>query len=158
MANEEHVTIVTGLIQDLLNQMGVEATVEYEQSLTRGNVFNISLPNAYELIGREGLTLHALEVVSHQLAAKHFRGKEPFFFSLDVDDYKRKREWSLKETAKEAVQSVKRTEHEVKLEPMPNYERRLVHAYIQENFPDFISESIGFGNSRRIVIKKKSTA
>ncbi len=152
---EEYITTTTRIIQDLLNHMGLEATVDYEASLTKGNVFNITVPNPYVLIGRQGLTLHALEVVAHQIAAKELRGREPFFFSLDVDDYKRKREWFLKEMAKEAVNTVKRTDKEVRLEPMPNYERRLVHAYIQENHSEYTSESIGMGSSRRIVIKKK---
>ena len=156
MSNEELISTTTRIIQDLLNHMGLEATIEYEASMTKGNVFNINVPNPYVLIGRQGTTLHALEVVVHQIAAKTFRGKEPFFFSLDVDDYKRKREWFLKEMAKEAVNSVKRIGKEVRLEPMPNYERRLVHAYIQDNHPDYTSESIGLGNSRRIVIRKKT--
>jgi spoIIIJ-associated protein len=155
MTKEEQITTTINIIQDMLNHMGLEATVDYEVSLTKGNVFNINIPNPYVLIGREGQTLHALEVVVRQLAIKA-TGSEPFFFTIDVDDYKRKREWHLKETAKEAVDYVKRTSHEARLEPMPNYERRLVHAYIQEHFPGYSSESTGFGVSRRVVIKKKT--
>jgi spoIIIJ-associated protein len=155
MTQEEYIITTTNIIQDVLNHMGLEATLEYESTVTRGNVFNVHMPNAYVLIGREGQTLYALETVARQLVAKATRGSEPFFFSIDIDDYKRKREWQLKEMAKEAVDYVKRTGHESKLDPMPNYERRLVHAYVQENFVDYSSESVGFGNNRRIVIKKK---
>ncbi len=152
---EEQITITTNIIQDLLNHMGLEATVEYEASITQGNVFNISMPNPYVLIGRQGSILHAFEVVVRQLSGKATRGSSPFFFVIDIDDYKRKREWAVKEMAKEAVDRVKRIDKPVVLEPMPNYERRLVHAYIQENYPDFSSESTGFGSSRRVVVKKK---
>jgi spoIIIJ-associated protein len=155
MTQEEQISNTTRIIQDLLNHMGLEATVEYENSPTVGNVFNVQVPNPYVLIGREGATLHALEVIARQLSVKAAQGNAPFFFSIDVDDYKRKREWHLKETAKEAVDYVKRTGHEAHLEPMPNYERRLVHAYIQENFPVYSSESVGYGNGRRIVVRKK---
>jgi len=79
----------------------------------------------------------------------------PFWFTLDVDDYKRKREWYLKETAKGAVDHIKKTGRAVALEPMPNYERRLIHAYLQENCPEAESSSIGNEPYRKVVIRLK---
>lgn len=146
---------VKHLIQDLLNRTGVQATVEFEDSLLKGLVFNISSRDSRLLIGRQGNTLHSLEILAHALAARAFPGEAPFYFSLDVDDYKRKREWFLKEEARNFVDQVKRTSHPVTMEPMPNYERRLVHAYLQENFPDVITESIGEEPNRKIVIRLK---
>jgi len=145
---------VKQLIQDLLDRTGVQTTVEYEDSLIKGLVFNISSRDSRLLIGRQGSTLHYLEILVHALAARVFPG-EPFYFTLDVDDYKRKREWFLKEEARNAVEQVKRTDRPVVLEPMPNYERRLVHAYLQENYPEVFTESTGEEPNRKIVIKLK---
>jgi spoIIIJ-associated protein len=72
-----------------------------------------------------------------------------------VDDYKRKREWFLKETAKGAVEQVKRTGRPVALEPMPNYERKYIHAYLQEHYPEAESQSTGMEPYRKVVIKIK---
>lgn len=142
---------VKQLIQDLLSEAGFQARVEYEDSLLKGLVFNINSRESRSLIGRQGMTLHSLEILVHALAARKFKG-EIFRFSLDVDDYKRKREWSLKEMAKEAVDSLKRTGKPVVLESMPNYERRIVHSYLQANYPNIISTSQGVDPNRKIVI------
>lgn len=145
---------VKQLIQDLLDKTGVQASVEYEDSLIKGLVFNISSRDSRLLIGRQGATLHSLEILVHALSARAFPG-EPLYFTLDVDDYKRKREWFLKEEARNAVEQTKRTGRPVALEAMPNYERRFVHAYLQESYPEILSSSIGAEPNRKIVIKHK---
>jgi spoIIIJ-associated protein len=146
---------VKNLIQGLLDKTGVQATVEYEDSLIKGLVFNISSKDSRLLIGRQGSTLHSLEILAHALSARAFPGSDPFYFSLDVDDYKRKREWFLKEEARNAADLVKRTGKPVTMEAMPNYERRYIHAYMQENFPDVITASAGEEPYRKIVIRLK---
>jgi spoIIIJ-associated protein len=141
------------VILELLKSCGVLGTVEFEESITKGLVFNISSPDSYMLIGRQGLTLHALQILAQALVSKKL--KEPFWFSIDVDDYKIKREWFLKETAKAAAQKAKNTGRAQGLEPMPNYERRLVHAYLQEHFPEIESSSMDNEPYRRIVVRVK---
>ena len=143
------------IILDVLSHCGIAAQVEFEDSITKGLVFNISTPDSYLLIGRQGATLHSLQILIQALASKQIKSEEPFYFTLDVDDYKRKREWYLKETAKQASEQVKRTGRPVSLEPMPNYERRYIHAYLQEHHPEMISESMGNEPYRKIIIKIK---
>ena len=155
MTDYDKIEIVKNLITELLEQCGVTAKVEFEDSITQGLVFNISSPDSYLLIGRQGATLHAIQILAQSLAAKKLQSQEPFWFTVDVDDYKRKREWYLKETAKAAVEQIKRTGRAVGLEPMPNYERRFVHAYLQKNAPEVFTESIGREPYRKIVIRLK---
>ncbi len=143
------------IIQEILDKCGVPASVEFEESITKGLVFNISSPDSFLLIGRQGATLHALQILAQALVSKRLQSAEPFWFSLDVDDYKRKREWLLKETAKAAAQKAKITGRGQALEPMPNYERKLVHAYLQEHNPEIESHSIGDEPYRQVVIKLK---
>jgi spoIIIJ-associated protein len=81
--------------------------------------------------------------------------KEPVWFVLDVDDYKMKREWFLKETAKAAVEHIKKTGRAVALEPMPAFERRFIHAYLQENFSEVQSSSIDREPYRKVVIRPR---
>lgn len=152
---QENIQTVKKLLEELLGFMDPNASVEYEESATMGNVFNIVVSRPYELIGRQGTILHALDLLLHQMAAQALGSSYySFRFTIDIDDYKRKREWFLKETAKQAADQAKRTERPVNLEPMPNYERRIVHAYIQNNFPDMKSESAGRDPRRYVVIKK----
>lgn len=165
MTDYNKIEIVKNIIVELLEKCGVSASVEFEESITKGLVFNISSPDSYLLIGRQGATLHCVEVLVRALAAKRLNSSEAalpggnqggtLWFTLDVDDYKRKREWFLKETAKAAFDKAKLTGRAQALEPMPNYERRLVHAYLQERCPEAESFSMGDEPYRKIVIKAK---
>lgn len=144
------------IISQVLKAMGfTESKIDYEESITKGLIFNISLPQPFMLIGRQGQILQALQILVQALVSKKFVGQEPVWFSLDVDDYKRKREWFLKETARGAVSKLKLTGRAQALEPMPNYERRLVHAYLQENSPEVVTDSVGEEPYRKIVIRLK---
>jgi spoIIIJ-associated protein len=155
MTDFETIELVTAAITDVLTRMGVEADVEFEDSITKGPVFNINTRDSYLLIGRQGAHLHALQTIVQALVNKKLRGRAPFYFTIDVDDYKRKREWFLRETAKQAVEQMKRTGRPITLEPMPNYERRLIHAYLQEHSPEVFTESVGREPNRKIVIRLK---
>ena len=151
MTDYDKAEIVKNLIQALIGKATFSSTVTYEDSLSRGLVFNISSRESRSLIGRQGVTLHALEILIHAIVAKHFAG-DIFRFSVDVDDYKIQREWALKQLAKDAVEKLKATGRQVTLEPMANYDRRVVHAYLQDNFDDVMSSSEGREPDRRVVI------
>lgn len=153
---EEKIELVKQTIIDLAAKASLAVEVEVEESPSTGLVFNLASSESHFLIGRQGVHLHAFQVLVQALVAKQLRGSnEAFYYTIDVDDYKRKREWYLKQTAQKAVEQVKRTGHPVSLEPMPNYDRRLVHVYLQENYPEMTSESMGFEPNRKLVIKEK---
>jgi spoIIIJ-associated protein len=155
MTDYDKIEQTKNIIKELLNKIGTGGQVEFEESITKGLIFNITSPDSYLLIGRQGATLHSLQILVQALVAKRLQSQEPFWFTLDVDDYKRKREWYLKETAKAAVEQIKKTGRALALEPMPNYERRFVHAYLQEHNPEVSTESMGVEPYRKIVIKLK---
>lgn len=153
MTNQESIDTIRGILEELLGKMGIPATVEVEDSITKGIVFNVNARDSFMLIGRQGAHLHSLQTIVQALAARRLRGIEFPQFMIDVDDYKRKREWFLKETAKQAVEKARRIGKPVALEPMPNFERKIVHAYLQSNFPEVSSESTGYEPRRRVVVK-----
>jgi len=155
MTDYDKIEIVKKIIVELLANLGIQSTVEFEESIIKGLIFNITTPDSYLLIGRQGATLHSLQVLVRGLASRRLKSVEPFWFTLDVDDYNRKREWYLKETAKAAAEQVKKTGRSVSLEPMPNYERRLIHAYLQEFEPKVESMSMDQEPYRKIVIRLK---
>jgi len=153
----DQIAITKEIIEQLAGFLDESAKVEYEESATMGHVFNVFVNQPYQIIGRQGTILYALEFLARQAVFKKLGASaRDFRFIIDIDDYRRKREWYLKETAKQAATQAKRTEQPVTLEPMPSYERRVVHAYIQNNFQDMSSESVGNDPRRRIVIKKAS--
>lgn len=156
-AREEKIQLAKDTILALAARCEIDVSVEVEDNLTSGLVFNIASSESHSLIGRQGSHLHAFQVLVQALVAKQIRNvsEEPFYYSIDVDDYKRKREWFLKQTARQAVEQLKRTGDPVRLEAMPNYDRKLIHMYLQENHPDVLSESIGIDPNRKLVIRLK---
>ena len=148
----DHSAEISQIIFDALAHMGVQARVSVEQNVN-GFTFNISSPDSNLLIGQRGANLAALQTLTHNIAYKRFGMVDRF--TIDVDDYKKKREWYLRETAKKALEQMKKTGRSVALEPMAAYDRRVIHAFLSADF-DYETESIGEEPNRRIVIKPKS--
>lgn len=154
--SSEQTELIRKQLEQLLSAMGFSASVQAEDVVLKGLVFNINLgTDSYLLIGHRGNHLHALEVIMQAIIARKNPGQF-VRFSLDVDDYRRKREWYIKETVRGAIQQHKRTGRGVALEPMPNYERKLVHALIQANYPEVVSTSSGVDPRRRVIIRPKN--
>ncbi|MBX9691429.1 MAG: hypothetical protein K2Z81_03525, partial [Cyanobacteria bacterium] len=75
---------------------------------------------------------------------------------IDVLDYRSRRKRTLEEQAKRGAVAVLNGDSErFDLEAMNPYERRLVHNYLQEHFPELSSDSEGEGAERHIVISYK---
>jgi len=148
---EETSKQIADFIVEVVAKMGVEARVSIEENL-KGTAFNISSRDSNLLIGQHGANLYALQLLAQSAAYKKWNIVQRF--TVDVDDYKKKREWYLRETAKRAVEQVKRTHRSVALEPMPAYERRVIHAYLSEE-REVETESTGSDPNRRIIIKLK---
>ncbi len=160
MADYETIEYIQGVIRDVVERTGIQARVDYEDSLVSGLVFNISTRDAKLLIGQQGSTLYALEHVIHAMVSRQLakqaaaEGKDDrdsrVFFSIDVDDYKRNRQYQLKQLVKDEISNMKRSGKPVQLPALPKYERKFVHMYIQEQFPHVTTESIGNEPNRYI--------
>jgi hypothetical protein len=72
---------------------------------------------------------------------------------VDILDYRGRRKRSLEDQAKRAAVAVLNGDSDkFAFPPMSAYERRIVHQYLHEAFPDLASESEGEGPDRHIVI------
>ena len=70
---------------------------------------------------------------------------------LDVEDYRAKREETLRPLARRMASKVQKYKNSVTLEPMNPYERRIIHSEIQQ-IPGVTTTSVGIDNERRIII------
>ena len=70
---------------------------------------------------------------------------------LDVEDYRAKREETLRMLARRMAAKVQKYKNSVTLEPMNPYERRIIHSEIQK-IPGITTTSVGIVNERRIII------
>ncbi|MDO4608433.1 MAG: RNA-binding cell elongation regulator Jag/EloR [Clostridia bacterium] len=100
------------------------------------------------VIGHRGETLDALQhLVS--LAANNSGGY--FKVTLNIGDYREKREQTLVSLAGRVAEQVVKTSRNRALEPMSAYERRIIHTAVQE-IDGVNSASVGEGKNRRVVI------
>ncbi|MDD6478515.1 MAG: Jag N-terminal domain-containing protein [Oscillospiraceae bacterium] len=100
------------------------------------------------IIGHRGETLDALQYLVG-LAANGAGGY--YKVSLNIGDYRQRREQTLTDLAKRVSEQVLRTGKNRTLEPMNPYERRIIHTAVQ-NIEGVVSNSFGEGSGRRVVI------
>lgn len=106
------------------------------------------------LIGRRGETLDALQYLSG-LVANRMEG-EYFRITIDSGNYREKRERTLELLAKKLSSQVLKNGRSMTLEPMNPYERRIIHATVQ-NIDGVSSSSIGEEPNRRVVISSANS-
>ena len=104
------------------------------------------------LIGRRGQTLAYLQYIV-RLIVSH-RVKAPVLIVIDVNGYKQHRYKSLNNLANRIAEEVEANEKSFELEPMPAYERRIVHMALADH-PAVFTESTGVGEARKVVIIPK---
>ncbi|MCA9371605.1 KH domain-containing protein [Candidatus Woesebacteria bacterium] len=139
--------------QALLDKMIDDAVVEVEQEDEMYRVHIQAGDNAPTVIGRHGETLRALQKLLEVMLYK--ATQERVNMLIDVNDYREKQTERLHYIASEAAQKVQDRQSATYLRGFSSYERRQMHEYITEQFPDLVSFSIGEGRDRRMVIDIK---
>lgn len=104
------------------------------------------------LIGQNGQTLTEIQHLLRIIIKKSH--ENPVQFDLDINEYKKKKTEYLRETARTVADEVFLSKKDHIFEPMSSYERRVIHMELA-NRSDVVTESIGEGEERRIVIKPK---
>ena len=143
-------------LEKILAILDIEAEVVQEEVDDTTTCYRIDCKSddARILIGKNGQTLESLQFVVRQMVKSKTMDRSHFI--VDVCDYRGRRRRTLEEQAKKGAVSVLNGDSEhFPLVPMSAYDRRLVHNYLQENFPDLASESEGEGEERHIVISFK---
>ena len=102
------------------------------------------------LIGRRGDTLDALQHLCNYSVNRSVDGH--IRISVDAEDYRQKREESLRRYARKKAQQVLKARRRTTLEPMNAYERHLVHATLQD-MDRITTHSVGTEPNRRVVIE-----
>ena len=102
------------------------------------------------IIGRRGETLDSIQYLL-SLAMKKNSGSY-VRVSINVGNYREKRNETLRHLASKNSQYVLRTGRRYTFEPMNPYERRIIHTAVQE-IEGVESRSIGYNQDRRVVIE-----
>lgn len=115
--------------------------------------FNLIGEDLGVLIGKHGQTLDSLQYLVNMVANKHAAGARVRIV-LDVEDYRKRREETLRQLAQRLANKARRYRNKVVLEPMNRHERKIIHMALQ-NYADIITYSDGVEPHRRIVVDVK---
>jgi spoIIIJ-associated protein len=155
------IDIAKDILNNLLTKMGFITKIEVlipvaeynEEGEANPVVFNIMGDDTGSLIGRHGQTLDALQYLVRLMTSK--KGDLRTSIMVDVDNYKKHRFEDLRVLALNVAEQVKTNKTSFRLEPMPAFERRIIHVTLA-NHPSVMTESTGDGEYRKVVIVPKN--
>ena len=137
-------------LKGLLEHMGSTAVPHAWKE--EGNTYKVELvgEDLGYLIGRRGDTLDALQHLANYTINRGIDGH--IRINVDAEDYREKREDSLRRYARKKAQQVLKARRRTTLEPMNAYERHVIHAALQD-MENITTHSTGTEPNRRVVIE-----
>ena len=147
-AAEEAAAKAKAFLQEVLKNMGIDVVIE-KMIKSDKVLLHLHGKNLGILIGKHGQTLDALQYLTNLTTNQGETTRH--FIMLDVENYRHRREETLKQLAIRLANRVKKNGDRVVLEPMNGYERKIIHVTLQ-NDPQVRTESEGQDPYRHVVI------
>lgn len=136
-------------LKEILQNLGkddVEIKIEEHE---KGCILQLTGDDLGFIIGRRGETLDSLQYLTNLVANRV--NNTYYRVTLDIGNYRKKREQSLAGLARKIASQVSKTGRRSSLEPMNPYERRIIHTVVQ-NIKGVTSWSVGSEPNRHVVI------
>ena len=143
---------VEDFLKNTMKAMDMEVELKTEIDQDGALCVDMSGEHMGILIGKRGQTLDSLQYLANRVANKHQEGYVRV--KLDTENYRARREETLRHLAKNIAHKVKRNRRPVALEPMNPYERRIIHSALQTD-PYVMTHSEGEEPFRKVVITLK---
>ena len=145
-------SVATAAVGRILEAAGVNVTRTLRSAHdpeAGGPMIDLAGEDSGLLIGRRGQTLQALQFLVTLIVRKKLG--EDVRVVLDVENYRQRRENSLRDMAAKVATRVAQTNRSITLEPMPPADRRIIHTSLAEH-PGVRTESAGEGENRKVTI------
>ena len=138
----------------LLKKMSIKADYEldFSDNVLKVDIVKINEDDKGIIIGKRGKNLDEIQFLINLIINKGRQNYVRVIFN--VEDYRAKREETLKRLANKMADKCRYYKHKVRLEPMNPYERRIIHSTLQEQ-SDIITYSEGEEPYRKVVIDLK---
>ena len=138
------------IIREFFLKTSLSLDLEISPSEENTVLVQIKTEDPRHLIGQNGQTLTEIQRLLKIILRRQIQ--RDLYVDVDVNNYKKRKIEYLKETAREIANEVVLTGKEKTLDPMPSYERRIVHMELAER-SGIITESVGQNLERRIMVK-----
>ena len=145
-------SLATAAVAQILDAAGVNVTRTLRSAHdpdAGGPVIDLAGEDSGLLIGRRGQTLQALQFLVTLIVRRQMG--EDVRVVLDVENYRQRRESSLRDMAAKVASRVAQTNRSITLEPMSPADRRIIHTSLSEH-PGVRTESAGEGENRKVTI------
>lgn len=149
---EDTKNAVEKFLADVFQAMGMEVQLKSEIDKDGVLCVDMSGENMGIIIGKRGQTLDSLQYLANRVANKQQAGYVRV--KLDTENYRVRREETLRHLAKNIAHKVKRNRKPIALEPMNPYERRIIHYSLQSD-PYVTTHSEGEDPYRKVVVTLK---
>lgn len=151
--SEERALEAAALLTEIIEQMGMQATVTHELQEDGGCLLRVATEDSALLIGRKAQTLLALQYLVNRVIRQH-EEENLQLIMVDIEGYIERRRDELTELAVRMAERAKEDGRRVRLKPLTPQERRIVHVALQED-DEVRTFSVGDGMMRSIVIAPK---
>ena len=149
---EETKQAVEKFLLDVFKAMGMEVKITSEIDKDGVLCVDMSGDSMGIIIGKRGQTLDSIQYLANRVANKQQSGYVRV--KLDTENYRVRREETLRHLAKNIAHKVKRNRKPIALEPMNPYERRIIHYSLQSD-PYVTTHSEGEDPYRKVVVTLK---
>lgn len=146
---QEHAALT--FLKEVTEKMGLALNIRVY--VNDSNVYiDMEGKDSGPIIGKRGQTLDAIQYLTSLVVNKD---QDKYIrVVVDAENYREKREKTLEQLANRLGDKVRRTGKSVRLEPMNPYERKVIHATLQ-NRNDIVTRSEGEEPYRRVIIELK---
>ena len=141
---------VSELLENILGLLGLEGSFEVEEK-EDSILVAIDTNEPGKLIGKMGETLAALQLILNLSLSRSVGMENSKRVVVDVSDWRRSKEEDLAHKARGWAEKVMETKEPLELQPMPAWQRRIVHMTIEQT-AGVKSESAGEGVDRHLII------
>jgi spoIIIJ-associated protein len=140
------------LLEEILDSLDLDADVLVEEGegILTGRLEGDGLGL---FIGRRGQTIDAVQHLAQRIVFPE--GPSPVRVVIDADGYRERRAAALRAQADDAADEAVSAGRPVELEPLPPFERRIVHEYMRER-GDVDTHSEGEEPERYLIITPRN--
>jgi spoIIIJ-associated protein len=136
-------------LKKVIQQMGVNTATIEKQQQGKQVTFMITGEQVGLLIGKHGQTLNSLQLLTQLVANRH--AEEYISIVVDAENYRERREKTLMQLAQKLAEKAVKTGKEVRLEPLPAHERKIIHSALAGH-KKVVTYSVGVEPHRYVVV------
>lgn len=149
---------IENLIKDLVEKITLQANkITVSEDKGNNTWFSVEVSEPHFFMKHDGEALYALNhlvrrIVETRLASRQAKNSTSFPVLIDINDFQKRRIENVRAVAHMMSERARYFKSNIEIDPMSAFERRVVHEFLSDA-SDLKTESMGYGPSRRVVIK-----